>query len=65
MEKESEITRARELAAAELLSAAEESRKTHRWEKGIPVLEETAFMLAGKKRKEIPQKIKSGNHPPS
>jgi len=30
MEKESEITRARKLAADELLSAAEESRRTHR-----------------------------------
>ena len=55
MEKETEITRARELAADELLSAAEESRRTHRWEKGIPVLEETASKLVGKKRKEIPQ----------
>jgi len=30
MEKETKITRARGLAAAELLSAAEESRRTHR-----------------------------------
>ena len=60
MEKEPKITRARELAAAELLSAAEESRKSHRWEKGIPVLEETASVLVGKKQKEIPQET----HPP-
>ncbi len=65
MEKETEIICARELAAAELLSAAEESRRTHRWEKGIPILEETASMLVGKKPKEIPQKTNSRNHPPS
>jgi len=64
MEKESEITRARKLAADELLSAAEKSRKTHRWEKGIPVLEETASMLVGKKRKEIPQEARLAKHPP-
>jgi hypothetical protein len=64
MEKESEITRARELAADELLSAAEKARKTHRWEKGIPVLEETASMLVGKKRKEIPQETNPAKHPP-
>ena len=65
MEKESEIIRARELAAAELLSAAEESRRTHRWEKGIPVLEETASMLVGKKQKEIPQETNPAKHPSS
>ena len=65
MGKETEITRARKLAADVLLSVAEESRRTHRWEKGIPILEETASMLVGKKPKEIPQKTNSRNHPPS
>jgi hypothetical protein len=65
MRKEAEITRARGLAADELLSAAEKARKTHRWEKGIPVLEETASMLVGKKQKEIPQETNPAKHPSS